>query len=484
MPRRLGTIVTSRVARRWERPGQSVVSTWLIVILILSTCVAAEGGTPRDGDIDRFVLGFDGEYSTGFAWRRTFDGTWPSIEPRRGEYDWAVMDEIVRTAAAKNQKVLWVYQTTPSWSITHEKPLEVSGWPGHARQFLPTDLRDLVRFLEAFWGRYGKSGVVGAVEIWNEPNVSGWSDVDPAKYVTLARTIYEVTKGRAPTVKVVGVSMSSGWQEWWLRQVFSRGVLEFVDVVSCHAYKELADSNPVASGPPLVGLVNGVRSLMAEYGGKKPIWITEAGVGLESRRNTDILSQAEVNKLQEARGLFPTRPWLLRNLEWRTVSEQRGAALVVRADVQSLAHGVQQLYWFKQHARDLSWFWDDLSKPTLQVRAHEVFAAFLATDPQFTRADEPLHGGGESDLYVYWFRRASDWVAILWRQRKTNVQWPMLWTGYLAPEATSIELPGDVKKIHAKSMLGEDAPVFLSGRQINLLVGEDPVYLVLTLMRR
>src|SRR5262249_42489608 len=152
-------------------------------------------------------------------------------------------------------------------------------------------------------------------------------------------------------------------------------------------YKEITDSNPLAAGPPLVGLTKRIRSLMAEFGVEKPLWITEAGVGLASRRDATVLSQRELDSLNDARGFLPTQPWRFWNLEWRTVSEQRGAALVVRADVQSLAHGVQQVYWFKQHARELSWFWDDLSRPTLQVRAHEMFAAFLETGPKFTRAD-------------------------------------------------------------------------------------------------
>jgi hypothetical protein len=228
-----------------------------------------------------------------------------------------------------------------------------------------------------------------------------------------------------------------------------------------------------------VGFINTIRSVMAEYGSSKPLWITEAGVALASRRNGRILSQKDVNAQQEARGLLPTQPWRLWNLEWRSVSEQRGAALVIRANVQSLTHGVQQLYWFRQHAREHSWFWDDLSIPTLQVRAHRVFAGFLSGGLRFARKDEPLHEGRGTDLYVYWFRRPSDWVAILWRQQRTNVRWPMLWAAYLGADSTSIDLPIHAETAYAHSMFGEAIPVSVSGRRVTLMVGEDPVYLVL-----
>lgn len=455
-----------------------IILAALLALPLFTACASTEDVPSPLGLSDSWALGFDSgtdhRYVTGFKWRRTFEAPWHVLEPSRGHYDWTVMDRLVQDAQNTGQKIIWVYFTTPEWAT--------SDW----RSFMPADPQDLVRFLQIFWNRYAASGVIGAVEVWNEPNLPNWSLIDPDQYMVLTQTIHGVTRQAAPGVKIIGVSLSSGWSESWLRGVFSRGILNWLDVVTFHRYKELADSKPTsASEYTLVGSIKALRTLMAEYGTVRPLWITEAGGGTVDRVNGVPPTTDEVNAMYEAKGLYPGQPWRLKDGTWRELSEQRMAAMVLKGNVQSLAHGVQHVNWFAHPTLDgyhgYGWFVNaDLSQPKLQVLAHERLAVSLAAGIQFRSPTEAYDLGDGTDLYIYPFRQPTSEGAWLWRQQRTSIQWPLLWIASLAPTPVRLVLGDAVAEAEASTMLGEPVPVSVEGTDATLPVGEDPVYLTFT----
>jgi hypothetical protein len=421
--------------------------------------------------VDPANLGFDGAYALGFGWRRTFDGAWGLLQPERDRFDWGAMDRVVAEARENGQKLLWLCWVTPAWAA--------DDW----RRFLPDDKDDLVRFLEAFWGRYASTGVIGAVEVWGEPNHQRPGRAsDPADYVALVRIVHEVTRRKAPGVKVVGAGMSSGWWEPWLRDVFRHGVLDWVDAVSLSRYKELSDSAPSAEHA-LVGSLRALRRLMVEFGRARPIWITEAGVGHVPREGASIPTQADVNAQYEARGVRLLEPWRAHDGTWRSVSERRAAGTVIKANVQSLAHGVERIFWFRQHfppEDHFSWFVaGEISAPTLLVHAHEVFARLLAHGAELSVVAEELDLGDGSDLYLYQLRREQRRWLVAWRQQRTRRAWPLLWSAPLSGRPTRFELAAAPPMLEVRTMLDEPVQAILTGREIVVELGEDPVYVAL-----
>jgi hypothetical protein len=423
---------------------------------------------------DSWHLAFDtgktAAYVTGFKWRKTFDGAWYILEPSPGQYNWAPMDAVVEESRANGQKVMWLFWVPPDWAA--------SDW----RSFMPSDPQDLVRFLEAFWDRYAASGVIGAVEVWGEANINRTGrDSDPDDYVRLAQIVHEVTKRKAPGVQVLGGAMSSGWWEDWLRAVFGRGVLDWIDAFSFSAYAELADSNP-EGGVSMARSVTRLRALMAEYGAVRPIWITEAGLGVVVRQGSTIPSQEHVNAADEAYGLWPGQPWLLRDGTWRKMSERRAAAVLVRSVVQSMAYGVKRLTWFRHHYEPesyFSWFIDGAaSAPRLHVSAHETLSGLLAPGAVLGIVSEALDQGDGSDLYVYSLERPTDRGVVLWRHPRTTTLLPWLWSAPLLPRSITVTLPTDATSVRGLSILGEPVPVGGAGRSVSVSLGDDPVYIL------
>ena len=443
----------------------------LLIVVMLAACSVPPSPPPVPVVIDTTNVGFDGAYARGFGWRRTFDGAWAALEPERARFDWRAMDRVVNEAQANGQKLLWLCWVMPAWAA--------NDW----RRFVPENRDDLVRFLEAFWDRYAEIGVIGAVEVWGEPNHQRTGrPEDPAEYVALLRIVHDVTRRKAPGVKVVGAGMSSGWWEPWLRDIFRLGALDWVDAVTISRYKELSDSDPSAERA-LVGSLGALRRVMAQYGRIRPIWITEAGVGHVPREGGDPPSQATVNANYEARGVRAWEPWRLRDGTWRSVSEQRAAATMVKANVQGLAHGVERIFWFREHYPQedhFSWFLDgQISAPTLLVRAHEVLAGLIDPGVELSVIAEALDLGDGTDLYVYQFRRDQMCWAVAWRQARTRRAWPLLWSAPLPARPVRFAMSGQAAELQAQSMLGETLSVVASEQEIRVDVGEDPVYVSL-----
>ena len=461
------------------RRGLTRISLGLLALATLGpgAVPAASWTAPNPDSLpDSSLLGFDSgptaAYVAGFKWRKTFDAPWATLEPARGQYDWRVMDRLVGEAQTHGQKLMWLFWVPPPWAA--------SDW----RSFMPDNPQDLTRFLEAFWDRYAAAGVIGAIEVWGEANINRTGqDTDPDEYVQLARIVSEVTKRKAPGVVVLGGAMSSGWWEAWARSVFDRDLLSSIDAFSWSRYAELADSNPTAA-VGLVMSINQLRTLMAEYGNVKPIWITEAGLGTVPRQGSVIPTQDQVNSADEAYGLWPGEPWRLADGHWRSLSEQRAAGVMVRAAIQSLAYGVKRLTWFRYHYAYepwFSWFIDgSLETPKLLVNAHEVLSAILVPGTTVTVTSEALNRGDGTDVYVYSLQRPADRGMVVWRQIRTNQLFPWLWAPTLRSAPISVTLPVIPSAVQAVSLFGHSIPATVSGTNVAVEVGDDPVFVLYT----
>jgi len=127
-------------------------------------------------------------------------------------------------------------------------------------------------------------------EIWNEPNIHFWAPKpDAAQYTTLALATAKAIREADPQATIIGPA-SAGFPWEFLESVFKSGVLEYLDAVSVHPYRN-PQHPPETAAPDYQKL----RGLIERYAaptkqGRLPILSGEwgystytKGVGLETQ---------------------------------------------------------------------------------------------------------------------------------------------------------------------------------------------------------
>ncbi len=228
--------------------------------------------------------------------------SWPQIEPKRGQWNFELLDRYVLLAEQHKTEVLLPLGLSPQWASS--RPLERSIYQtGNAAE--PGDNADWQNYVTAVVTRY--KGRIAAYEIWNEPNNKGFWTGDTQQMVTLTREASEIIHRIDPAAQVVSPAATTVSGVAWLAQFLNLGGGKYVDVVAYHFY--------VSPQPPeaMVPLIQQVRQIMRDTGvGDKPLWNTESGWQVPKP--------------------FP--------------SNELAAAYLARAFVLNWAAGVSRFYWY------------------------------------------------------------------------------------------------------------------------------------------
>ena len=98
---------------------------------------------------------------------RTWDSgdIWPEIETARGVYDWTKLDKDVAQAETHHTQFLFTLGGTPRWATS--APETTRSYVGFT--VVPDSIQDWKDFLRAVATRY--KGLIGAYEVWNEPDL-------------------------------------------------------------------------------------------------------------------------------------------------------------------------------------------------------------------------------------------------------------------------------------------------------------------------
>ncbi len=236
----------------------------------------------------------------GFGWVK-FRMPWKEVEPIQGSYSWEPWDEVIKTYAAQNVRVLLNIVHAPDWARPADDDRSVEG--------LPADPAAYAAFVAQVADRY--RGQVQAIEVWNEQNVwykvGGRGRIDAADYVKLLQQTYPVVKAANAEMLVISGGMSPAGNVGdmatddieYLDMMYTAGAKGYFDALSAHPLgyncPALADWRTVTpeeasadSGHGLftarhhswcfLGTVEGYREIMiAHDDGRTPIWITEFG---------------------------------------------------------------------------------------------------------------------------------------------------------------------------------------------------------------
>ncbi|AGS80957.1 beta-1,4 xylanase [Caulobacter phage Cr30] len=191
------------------------------------------------------------------------DCTWRALEPSKGSYYWTRMDQIVDRLEARGLEILYTMGQPPPWATggeadpTHINSARYNGKP-------PENLQDWRDYVTAVATRY--AGRIGAYELWNEIDLSGFWTGTEAQMIELVQEASTIIRAIDPNAIVCSPSISRARTEnavGLLARVCAATVDDF-DVVSIHPYN-----------PTKPFLIDRNVQFMRSFTGDKPIWSTE-----------------------------------------------------------------------------------------------------------------------------------------------------------------------------------------------------------------
>ncbi len=319
-------------SRTTARSGRSLPVVGLSAVLLVGTLTACGGD---DSDVDAPILTGDpvarelfGTHVHGLPQTasqapptvgaiRLWDSgvTWREIEPAPGERDWSALDAAVANAeAAGAADIMWVHGNPPVWAA--EDP-EGPGLYG-AGSASPPDVDAYLSILRAVAERY--RGRITSYQVWNEANIRIFYRGTPASMARLTARAREALAEVDPDAILVGASTtvrrSGPVKPWYGRYADALAELEWpVDAMAVHLYP-LADEGAGTRA----SYVRFMRDWLAVKGWTGPVYDTEVNYG--DRR--DWLDEGE--KVE--------------------VPQLRAAAWVARTYIDSLALGIDRVYWY------------------------------------------------------------------------------------------------------------------------------------------
>jgi hypothetical protein len=271
--------------------------------------VGVNGHIPSTGDFERLR-------EAGISWVRV-DFTWDVVEPKPGQYRWALLDRVVSDAERNGVNVLAILGYTPKWAST-----------GPDRYSPPRDTQEWKTFVGTIVGRY--RGRIRHWSLWNEPNS------DTFFHGTVDHFIREIlipganaAKAANPDCRIVGPDLAhlsgSDWDKWLDRICAEAG--GHIDVVSHHVYKdkpkdvlrELDGHKKFFEGPTVKEILKKNRML------SKPFWLTETGW-----RTTEVGEDGQAGHLISLLKGTSRKAWIYKVFifEWRDSPQLPGYGLL------------------------------------------------------------------------------------------------------------------------------------------------------------
>ncbi len=239
--------------------------------------------------VNAFLLYTDTERATAliqhadFAWVRQ-QIHWRDIETSPGSYDWSALDRAIAAAHQASLQVLLSVVASPSWATANR----AGGLPD-----APAALAGFMRVLAAHY-----AGIVGAYEIWNEPNLAvenGGTAATPAHYLAVLKAAYPAVKQSDPCALVLAAPLAATATTdpaiaaddlqfyrdlYWLDD---RAFLRSADLIAIHPGggdhpfdARWPDDQP-AQSRFYFRHIEEIRAIMQQAGDPRQAWVTEVG---------------------------------------------------------------------------------------------------------------------------------------------------------------------------------------------------------------
>jgi len=177
------------------------------------------------------------------------DFTWSAIEKQKGVYDFKEYDQLTDGLAKRGMRALYILDYSNPLYETDQSVRTEEGRKAFAR------------FAAAGAARYRGRGILW--ELWNEPNIGFWKPQPNVNdYMALAKAVFPAIREADPGALRVAPA-TSGIAFDFLEECFRQGLLQLVDGVTVHPYRQ---DSPETVAPDYERL----RALIARYRPDRP----------------------------------------------------------------------------------------------------------------------------------------------------------------------------------------------------------------------
>lgn len=195
--------------------------------------------TSHEKDLDMIA-------AAGFKFIR-MDFGWQDIERTRGVYDWAAYDELTANLEKRGMSAIYILDYSNSFyeePIDSKDPLTGKEQRDIASPRHSETIEAFARWAAASAAHFKDRNIIW--EIWNEPNIFFWKPTpDVAQYIALALATCKAVKAVVPDAVIIGPTTSEVPLPF-LESFLASGVLEYLDAVSVHPYRNYSKSPETA----------------------------------------------------------------------------------------------------------------------------------------------------------------------------------------------------------------------------------------------
>ncbi|WP_226654779.1 cellulase family glycosylhydrolase [Guptibacillus hwajinpoensis] len=211
---------------------------------------------------------------------------WSSVEKTKGIYDFkgSGYDQL--------NDLLTKYDIRPYYILAYENPLY------ERQRSIVTDegRTGFINFVAATVDRYKGQNIIW--EIWNEPNLETFWKPQPSidEYSTLVKEVSPIIQQKDPTGVIVAPALAGIHEKSmeWLKQLFEENILNYIDAISVHPYRNNHPESALYDYQVL-------RNLLSDYSDEDiPIISGEWGYSMHQKDNISI------NEIEQASYLART----------------------------------------------------------------------------------------------------------------------------------------------------------------------------------
>lgn len=334
------------------------------------------------------------------SWRIiTGETTWYSIEPVKGQWQFAPLDRAVARAADGQVEVLYTLGYPAKWAID---PSLIEMWnPGLALP--PREMADWETYVRQVATRY--KGRIKYYELMNEPHFTETDrqyskrDFPVASMVEMARIAHSVLREVDPEARLVSMSPSGAVDG--IRRVdafLKAGGGQYVDVLGFHFYTGGYKS---ALPEEIPGMVSMLRKILRDSGQTGlEIWNTESGFYIDGP------------------GIPPGSVVTTQTL----YTPVQGGAMVARSLILGAAAGLRRFYWYS---------WDIPSMALTEGKGRVITAAgkaYITTERWLRGATISECRSADDQLWICSMNRADRRAFLVWntsgmRDWRVPAQW-------------------------------------------------------------
>jgi hypothetical protein len=181
--------------------------------------------------------------AAGFKFIR-MDFVWAGIERQKGVYDWSDYDKLTANLEQRGLCPYYIFDYShPLYEgmVASKASGQILASPNH-----PESVAAFARWAAAAAAHFRGHHVIW--EIWNEPNGSFWEpEADAKAYTTLALATARAVRTADPHTTIVAPA-TSGFPWPFLEDFLHSGILQYLDGVSVHPYRDY-DQSPETAAP-------------------------------------------------------------------------------------------------------------------------------------------------------------------------------------------------------------------------------------------